>query len=66
MSESSFKFAADDLYQAYKRMRKDIDAIKQDMEDMRTDTTEIIDSQYEASKKLDKIIDKLDKVRYME
>lgn len=60
MSESSFKFMADDIYQAYKQMRKDIDAMKQDIEDIRADTTEIIDSQYEMDKKVSILLKKLD------
>lgn len=66
MSDVRFRLCLDEIIEYCNNLRNDIDTLKQDLEDLRNDTTEIIDGQYESGKKIDEILAKLRDVRYME
>lgn len=66
MSDVTFRLCLDEAIEYCKFLRNDIEALKQDIADLRNDTTDIIDAQYESGKKIDEILAKLRDVRYME
>lgn len=56
MREVTWRMFIDDLIDTVNKMQGDIDQIKQDMQDFRQDTTDIIDMQYDMDKKLNKTL----------
>ena len=66
MSEVTWRLAIDELYATIAQIKNDLSEIKQDMIDLRQDTTDLIDGQYEIGKKLDKLQEHFEQVRYME
>lgn len=52
MREVTWRMFIDDLIETVNKMQSDLDQIKQDMQDFRQDTTDIIDMQYDMDKKL--------------
>lgn len=56
MREVTWRMFIDDLIETVNKMQSDLDQIKQDMQDFRQDTTDIIDAQYEMDKKLNQTI----------
>ena len=56
MRDVTWRMFIDDLIDTVNKMQGDIDQIKQDMQDFRQDTTDIIDTQYEMDKKLNQTL----------
>jgi hypothetical protein len=56
MREVTWRMFIDDLIDTVNKMQGDLDQIKQDMQDFRQDTTDIIDMQYDMDKKLNQTL----------
>ena len=56
MREVTWRMFIDDLIDTVNKMQSDLDQIKQDMQDFRQDTTDIIDMQYDMDKKLNQTL----------